>query len=158
MQVLFISIYRTQAPSLASGTTRRKRRCLITRKVHQPRQKRTPPPPPPETVGAAAVAAPPTSQLSRQPAQAASCSTTQVVVATDVTLDPVQIALDTFDNVVSASISHSSTNLENAVSSHIYRTLFKQGVQTLANSFPQPLSPSDLIDVSISTLKSLGLL
>jgi len=146
-----MSIYRTQE-TLASASTRRKRKSLLTRKVYRPRQKRCPLTP------SASLLAPPSTQLSSQPEQTASCSTTQVVVATDVTLDPVQIAVDTFDNVVSASISHSSANLENAVSSHIYRTLFKQGVQTLANSFPQPISPSDLIDVSISTLKSLGLL
>jgi len=148
-----MSIYRTQAPSLESGTTRRKRKYLITRKVHKPRQKRCALTPP------ASVLAPPPTQLSRQPDLAASCSTTQPAVATDVTLDPVQIAVDTFDNVVSASISDPpSRNLENAVSTHIYRSLFKQGVQTLANSCAQPLTPSVLIDVTISTLKSLGLL
>ncbi len=153
-----MSIYRTQAPSLESETTRRKRKYLIIRKVHHPRKKRCVETPPPAIVAAAA-AVPPPSLLSRLPAMAASCSTTQLPVETDITLDPVQIAVDTFDNVMSTSLSNTpSLNLEKAVSTHIYRLLFKQGVQTLANSFPQPLTPSALIDVTISTLKSLGLL
>ncbi len=148
-----MSIYRTQAPSLESETTRRKRKYLITRKVRHPRTKRC------ALTPSASLLAPPSTQLSRQPEQAASCSTTQLPVETDITLDPVQIAVDTFDNVMSTSISNPpSFNLEKAVSTHIYRLLFKQGVQTLANSFPQPLTPSALIDVTISTLKSLGLL
>ncbi len=152
-----MSIYRTQAPSLESETTRRKRKYLITRKVHHPRKKRCVETPPPETVASAAV--PPPSLLSRLPAMAASCSKTQLPVETDITLDPVQIVVDTFDNVMITSLSNPpSFNLEKAVSNHIYRSLFKQGVQTLANSFPQPLTPSALIDVTISTLKSLGLL
>ena len=155
-----MSIYRTQAPpSLESETTRRKRKYLITRKVRHPRTKRCVQTPPPPANVAAAAAVPPPSLLSRLPAMAASCSTTQLPVETDITLDPVQIAVDTFDNVMSTSLSNPpSFNLEKVVSNHIYRSLFKQGVQTLANSFPQPLTPSTLIDVTISTLKSLGLL
>ena len=71
-----------------------------------------------------------------------------------VTFDPVQVALDTFDKVVNSS---QSNNMTITVSAHIYRALFQQFVTSCSIQYPQPLTPTDLINITVSTLKALGL-
>jgi len=71
-----------------------------------------------------------------------------------VTYDPLQVALETFDKVVSSS---QPNNISIAVSAHIYRALFKQFVSSFSLQYPQPLTPTDLINITLSTLKALGL-
>ena len=75
--------------------------------------------------------------------------------------DPIQIALDTFDKVVSAcmakSTSENPNNISFAVRTHIYRALFKECVTASALNFSQPITPSELIQVVTAALNSMGL-
>ncbi len=156
--VLFKNI---QAQSSAKPLPIRTRRRRV-KVPASPRKTVTPPPPPQVPPPPQAIA-----QVSCQSASPNSCatmSTPAIVSLTPVTtnsvcikFDPLQIALDTFDSVVAQSLC-SSSNLNDSVTVHIYRSLFKETLTKQVELFTSPLNPSNLIEVVTLSLKAIGLL
>ena len=142
----------TQA--IASAPAKRKR-SRITRSSPRTRRRRCPPPVQPQVL-----AVPPSATTTTSSSSTAKTSapvTTAPPTNTAplyVTFDPLQVALETFDKVVSSS---QPSNMSIAVSTHIYRALFKQFVSNCTSLYPQPITPSDLINATLTTLKALGL-
>lgn len=156
-----VPIKHIQAQPSASVPVKRTRRRRIKQPVC-PAESTTKGPLPPMP-SKAPLPPPPTLSLLSSTSQASSATTKAPAIPMSSTtnsltikFDPLQIALETFDSVIAQSLS-STSNLNNSVTVHVYRSMFKETIIKQVKLYTSPLTPSDLIDVTTSSLKSIGL-
>ena len=77
-----------------------------------------------------------------------------LINTTNVLLDPLDIGIDTFNNIISLSIP----NTPASVNEHILKYLFSRILKNQLASFIKPLTPQNIIEVTTSVLQSLDLL
>ena len=172
-------------PLLSVPTRRRRRRAATSWKVgcstaenSGPSQAVSPAAAPPVPLASAvqvplASAIPPEALVSNQsmrtPRETVSCTAPPIqpiatipslsnnVTVYPMLLDPVQVAIDTFDSIATTAFFSPSPQFM-AVRAHIFKAMFRQAINAQLSNYPTPLSPADMINLTIATLTSLGLI